>query len=208
MSQAGVFVIVGGGPAGVAAARIVADARWLVRPAATVWHGQDRTLWVETDAGIESLIFARLLLCANEPLLLAALGCAFSAGVPVVNGQGETSVAGIFAAGRILCASTPESAAEQGRIAARAMMGLKRDGEAIVARQDEPISREPRRDPVAMAELLEQPPGHARNRAALAQMAWIGPPLPARPVSFARLAAFGGAIAEPRPVQQDSKSLA
>ena len=50
----------------------------------------------------EAVPFTHLLLTEDAPLLLMALGCVFAGGRPQVSGQGETSVAGVFAAGPAL----------------------------------------------------------------------------------------------------------
>jgi hypothetical protein len=104
------LVIIGGGAAAREAAAILPQAQVLASPAETVWHAQDRTLWIETAEGIGTLTFSRLLLCTNEPLLLLSLGCRFDAGRPVVDQHGETSQAGVFAAGEVLGATDGQSA--------------------------------------------------------------------------------------------------
>ncbi len=200
-------VIIGAGPAGRAAAGVLPGARVIARPAATVWHAQDRMLWIETAAGVARVAFGRLLLCADEPLLLAALGCAFQGMRAVVDAHGRTSVAGVFAAGRVLGAATAEAAAAQGGIAARALAGLAPGGEIAVAGMED-VPAAARRDPVAMAELLAMPAGPARDRAVLAQLALLGAVTPARPVGFAALAEFDGAVGAARPPQTDAGILA
>lgn len=69
-----------------------------------------------------------------------------------------------------------------------------------------------RLDPLDIAILLEQPPGLARNQAALAQAQARGGQLtglvaPARPVGFAALAGIAPAKLDPGEPQQDVASL-
>ncbi len=199
------IVIVGGGPAGRAAARLLPEARVIARPDATVWHAEPGLLWVETARGVEPLAFDHLLLCADEPLLLAALGCAFRDGRPVADASGATTAPGVFAAGRVLGARTAEEAAAQARIAASALLG--QPGGGAIAARPRAIPEAERLDPVGIAALLEEPPGEARNGAALAQCALLGPVLPARPVGLAALAALATDPPAPRPVQTDAGLL-
>lgn len=201
------LVVVGGGPAGRAALALLPGATLLARPEVTIWHAEPGLLWAETSAGVRAVPFTRLLLCADEPLLLLALGCAFATGRPVVDATGATSLPGIYAAGAILGATTPEAAAAQGRIAARALAGLP--GEAAIPPPPPRLLPDaPRRDPVAMAALLALPPGAERNQAALAEALRQSPPAPARPVGFAALAALAGPRPDPLPVQTDTERLA
>jgi hypothetical protein len=201
------LVIIGGGVAGRAAAAILPQARLIARPDATVWNVQAQTLWIETADGLSALTFARLLLCADEPLLLLSLGCAFRAGWPVVDARGETSRPGVFAAGRVLGATTCEAASEQARIVARVLADLPPGGRIAAGPPTSDPPPPERLDPVGIAALVEQPPGPGRNRAALAQAALLGAVLPARPVGFAALAAAAGPVAD-RPTQQDAGRLA
>jgi len=201
------LVIIGAGPAGRAAAELVPDARVIARPASTVWHAEPGMLWIEAGGRVQSVTFSRLLLCADEKLLLVSLGCAFRDGAPIVDAQGQTTQPGIFAAGRILGAATPEAAATQARIAARALAGLPAEGSIAPSAPSSPLPQAPRRDPLAMAALLDAPPGLERDRELLAQVALIGPVRPARPVSFAALAAAAQSMPE-RPAQQDAGVLA
>ncbi len=205
-------VIIGAGPAGRSAMAILPDARRIARPEATAWHAEPGRIWIETASGVSAIAFVRLLLCADEPLLLMALGCAFADGHPVVDATGATSVAGIFAAGRILGAATPEAAAEQARIAASAIAGSPAPGR-IVPRFPAAARTPARRlDPLDIACLLETPPGPDRNRAALAQAGARGGRVadlitPARPVGFAALAAIAPATLDPREAQPDGGAL-
>jgi len=201
------IIIIGAGPAGRAAAGLLPDARVIARPAATVWHAEPGMLWIEAAGRVQSAAFSRLLLCADEKLLLVSLGCAFRDGLPVIDAQGQTSQPGIFAAGRILGAASPQAAAEQARIAARALAGLAAKGSIEPPPPALPLPSVPRRDPVAIAALLDAPRGLERDRELLAQVAMIGPVRPARPVSFAALAAAAQPVAE-RPAQQDTGVLA
>ena len=148
---------------------------------------------------------------------MAAAGARAKAGLirellPVVDNHGETRVPGVFVAGRVLGASTAEEAARQGRIAGAAASGAPVEGVIEPPRAEDPVMPE-RLDPLSLAELLEQPPGPERNRAALAQALARGPLLsatiaPARPVGFAALAALAPAAMPDRDLQQDSGRLA
>ncbi len=196
------LLIIGGGAAARAAAAILPQARLLAGPDETVWHAQDHRLWIETAGGLGTVSFSRLLLCADEPLLLLALGCAFRAGRPVVDERGETSRPGMFAAGPVLGTTGRESEAAQARIAARALAGLPPEGRITVALPAAAADSGARLDPAGIAALLEQEPGPERNRAALAQAVLLGAVLPARPVGFAALADAAGPVS-PLPAQQD-----
>ena len=205
------IVVIGAGQAGLAAAAILPAARVIARPEATAWHAETGRIWIEAASGIASIPFTHLLLCADEPLLLHALGCTFLGDRPVVGGCGATSVDGVFAAGRILGATTPGQAAWQARIAASTLAGLPADGRIEVEPGVERASVE-RLDPLDIAILLERPPGSQRNRAALAQARargghLIGLVAPARPVGFMALAAAAPAKLDPRELQQDAASL-
>ncbi len=196
------FVVIGGGPAGRAAIARLPGATLLSRPDALVWHAAPGLLWSEGRGRVWATPFDGLLLCADEPLLLAALGCAFADGRPIVDGLGRTSKAGIFAAGRICGATTVEGAAAQARAAADALHAaeiLEPAAPDASLRGSGPV----RLDPAEMAALLETTPGAARNVAALAQGALLGPVLPARPVGLAALAALAGARPASLPPQRD-----
>lgn len=199
-------VVVGSGLAGRKAARRLPEARLIAHPEATAWHAEPGRIWVEDAAGVRAVPFTRLLLCDDEPLLLAALGCGFRDGVPAVDARGETSVPGVFAAGRVLGAATDDDVLAQVRVAARALAGRPPEGSIAAAPRSLPHAD--RLDPLGVAALLEEPPGEARNRAALAQCALLGPVLPARPVGLAALAALAGEMPQPGPVQADSETLA
>lgn len=211
MTESNAIVVIGAGPAGLAAAAILPAARVIARPEATAWHAEAGRIWIEDASGIASVPFTHLLLCADEPLLLHALGCTFVGHRPVVDAFGATSVDGVFAAGRILGATTPEQAARQARIAASTLAGLPADGRIETGPSVEHASVE-RLDPLDIAIMLEQPSGPERNRAALAQARARGGHLtglvaPARPVGFAALAAAAPAKLEPREPQHDAASL-
>lgn len=200
------LVIIGGGVAGRAAAEILPQARLITRPQETVWHAQDNRLWIETADALLALGFDRLLLCADELLLLRSLGCAFEGAQLVVDARGETSRPGIFAAGCVLGATTPQEATAQARIAARALAGMPIEGRIASAAPAAGAASPERLDPVGIADLLERPPGPERNRLVLAQAAFLGALAPARPVSFALLAAAAGPV-DARPAQQDAERL-
>jgi hypothetical protein len=205
-------VIIGAGPAGRAATAILPEARVIARPGMTAWHVEPGLVWVEGVAGVETVAFDRLLFCADEPLLLMALDCGFAGGRPVVDTAGRTTQPGIFAAGAILGAMTPEEAARQGGIAARTRAGLPPEGSLAAVPLPEPPPTE-RLDPLAITQLLEEPPGPGRNVQVLAQAALRGPRLssvvaPARPVGFAALAARAPVALAPREAQTDAGVLA
>jgi len=206
------IVIIGAGPAGRAAAAALPEARLVARPAETAWHAQPGTLWVEAAGGIEAVPFTRLLLCADEKLLLMALECRFAGGWPVVDERGETTCPGVFAAGRILGAATPEEAAAQAAIAAAALAGRALPGRIALPAARPATVQEARLDPTEMASLLEQPPGAERTRRVLAQAELRGPALasvilPSRPVGLAALAARASVRPPPRVPQQDRGTL-
>jgi hypothetical protein len=209
----GSIVIIGAGPAGQAAASLLPMARVIARPRTTAWHVEPGRVWVEDTSGVTAVEFWQLLLCADEPLLLMALGCAFDHGQPVVDDAGATSVTGVYAAGRILGAATPVEAARQGRIAAQAATGQPTEGR-IVPRVSlsAPSADAARLDPLDIARLLEMPASPRRNRAALAQAGVRGGRLadliaPARPVGFAALAALAPSLLGPREPQSDAVTL-
>ncbi len=204
-------VIVGGGPSGRAAAALLPEARLIARPNATAWHADPGRLWIENASGVATLDFDRLLLCADEPMLLLALGCAFAEGRPAIDPYGATSATGIYAAGAILGAETPDEAARQGRIAAQALLGVATEG-CITITPRRVAAAASRLDPDAMATLLESPPGPARTEAILAQRGLRGTHLPdtflpTRPVGLAALAALAPTPPMPRPTQQDESPL-
>jgi hypothetical protein len=205
-------IVIGAGPAGLAAAQILPAARVIARPKATAWHAETGRIWIEDASGIASVPFTHLLLCADEPLLLHALGCAFLGDRPVVDAHGATSVDGVFAAGRILGATTPEQAARQARIAASRLAGLPLDGRIEVEPCVVEHASAERLDPLDIAIMLEWPTGRERNRAALAQTRARGGHLtglvaPASPVGFMALAAAAPAKLDPREPQPDTASL-
>ena len=206
------LVILGAGPAGSAAAAILPEARVIARPAATAWHAEPGRLWIETAAGVEAVGFDRLLLCADEPLLLLALGCAFADGRPQVDPTGQTSRPGIFAAGGVLGATRPRRPPARAASPPRPWPACRRKAAGRHA-AGRARSRRGRLDPLAIAQLLETPPGPARSAAVLAQAALRGPRLssiaaPARNVGFAALAAMAPATLTPRETQADKGTLA
>jgi hypothetical protein len=211
MTESNSIVVIGAGPAGLAAAAMLPAARVVARPEATAWHAEPGRIWIEAASGIASVPFTHLLLCAEEPLLLHALGCVFLADRPVVDAHGATSVDGVFAAGRILGAATPEEAARQARVAAATIAGLPAEGRIEVEPGAGHASVE-RLDPLDIAIMLERSSGPERNRAALAQARARGGHLtrlvaPARPVGFVALAAAAPARLDPREPQQDADPL-
>lgn len=214
------IVIVGGGRAGRAAAALLPDARLVARPAETAWHAEPGRLWIADAITIDALAFDLLLIAAPAPQLLLALGCAMTGWQPVVDASGRTSVSGVWAAGGILGASTPETAAAQGWIAAQAMLAEPTEGTIAVA----PPTHAPRADGVicdclgvSAAEIaasgLSDPEAIADLfglRAGACRMARCGPALgaavrlaPAAPVSLHALAARASERPTARPLQFD-----
>ena len=198
-------VVIGAGPAGTAMMRRLPGATLVARPRATAWHAEPGRLWVEGDGRVWAEPFDSLLVCAAEPLLLAALGCAVSHGRIVVDEAGRTNVPGIFAIGRVAGAATAAEAEAQAERAATALAAGWRPGPG--PREAEP-RHATRLDPLEIAALLEQPASPARDAAALAQGPLLGPVVPARPVSLAALAALVEAAPEALPPQRDGGRLA
>ena len=176
-------------------------------PRATAWHAEPGRLWVEGDGRVWAEPFDALLLCAGEPMLLVALGCVVGPSLPVLDARGATTVAGVYAAGRVAGATSVEEAIRQARVAADALLAGHvaephlADAHLAAPRVTVPLAR---LDPVEMATLLERPPGPTRDAALLAQCA-LGPMLPARPVSLAALAAFAEARPASLPPQRDDE---
>jgi hypothetical protein len=195
-------LLLGSGPAALEAARLLPDAPVVPR----AWHAEPGRLWIEDEAGVRALAFTRLLVLDDVPLILAALGCGFQGGRPVVDERGGTSRPGVFAAGPALGVSGAEGLAQL-RVAALALAG-RAGGEGGVEAVPRPLPAVGRLDPLGMAGLLEEPPGPERDGAVLAQAALIGPVAFALPVGFAALAAMAGEMPEPRPVQADAGGLA
>jgi len=216
------IVIVGGGPAGRAALAALPGAVRIARPEATAWHAEPGRLWVEGDGRVWAEPFDALLVCADEPLLLAALGCTVRDGRVVADPAGRTDVPGVSVAGRVAGAADPQDAERQAIVAARALAAGPADTDAPMIQPAGPPSAETsagetwaaetwaalRLDPVALAALLEQPAGPERDRSALAQRAILGAVVPARPVSLAALAGLVAAMPEAVPPQADTGALA
>lgn|GEM_PF-5719643 len=201
--MASAIVIIGGGPAGRAAAEILPGATLIARPALTAWHAEPGLVWTEGTHGVEPVPFERLLLCADEPLLLAALGAAFEGQRPRVDTTGATSLPGIYAAGVILGAATREEAAAQGRIAARALAGQPPGGRI----QIRPLPPAPalRPGPAALLAASGTPAASEAERRRLALPVGL---CPARSVSLAALAELAGDMPAPAPLQEDVERLA
>ena len=195
-----ITVILGTGPAAREATRHLPDA--IAVPQA--WHAEAGRLWIEDGAGVRAVAFDRLLLVDAAPLLLVALGCAYRDGAPVVDGRGETTCPGVFAAGPALGMAGAAGVA-QVRLAAVALAGRPAGGRIEAAVR--PLPAVERLDPVAVAGLLEQEPGPARDAALLAQCSLVGPVALALPVGLAALAAMAGEMPEPRPVQSAAGEL-
>lgn len=215
------IAIVGGGPAGRAAHALLPGAQLVAAPEARAWHAEPGLLWILRGGRVESLAFDLLLVAAPALQLLLALGCGTRGWAPVVDEAGRCTRPGIFAAGAILGAATAEEAAAQGRIAARALLGLPAEG-AITPR---PPAAEPLPPGLACAclgleeaALSEEGVRSAAEAADLfglhrgaCRMARCGPRLgggavpiaPALPVPLAALAALAGEKPPPRPLQQD-----
>lgn len=201
------IVIVGGGPAGRAALAALPGAVLIARPDATAWHAEPGRLWVEGDGRVWAEPFEALLVCADEPLLLAALGCPVRDGRVMADAAGRTGVPGVSVAGRAAGAATPADAERQAIAAARALAAGSTAPEPPPIPPTE-IPATPRLDPVALAAVLEQPACPERDRTALAQHAILGTVMPARPVGLAALAGLVDTMPEAVPPQRDSGALA
>lgn len=220
-------LIVGAGPAGHVAHMELPDAGLVARPGATAWHAEAGLLWTLADGAIRREPWDALLVCADEPLLLTALGCEFAGLRPVVDRNGRTTVPGVFAAGRVLGARTAEEAASQGRTAARACMDLPVEGPSVEVHPASPSPVLP--DGKLLCPCMDVTVGEVRAHAHLGaegvvqmlslhagacRMARCRPLLgavvhdsPARPVPLAALAALAGPPPETRPLQQDTEGL-
>lgn len=201
------IVIVGGGPAGRAALAALPGAVLIARPDATAWHAEPGRLWVEGDGRVWAEPFDALLVCADAPLLLAALGCAIRDGRVVADAEGRTGVPGISVAGRAAGATHSEAAERQAITAARALAA----GATALELPAIPPPETPdvlRLDPVDLAALLERAAGPERDRTALAQHAILGAVVPARPVGLAALAGLVATMPEAVPPQADAGALA
>lgn len=205
-SEALRICVIGGGPAGKAALTRLPEAVVIARPQMTAWHAETGILWIESEGRVGAVPFDRLLVCANEPLLLASLGCAFKDGRPVVDGAGRTTVPGVSAAGRVAGANSAEAAAYQGMAAAAALMA-EPAAAPVPATHPKAIGM-PWLDPFDLAALLELPADPARDVRLRAQGLLAGPVRPARPVSLAALASLVAEAPEPRPPQPDAGELA
>lgn len=201
------IVIVGGGPAGRAALAALPGAILITRPDATAWHAEPGRLWVEGDGRVWAEPFDALLVCADEPLLLAALGCAIRDGRVVADAEGRTSVPAVSVAGRVAGAADPQDAERQAIAAAHALAAGSMGTDAPMIPPAE-VPAVLRLDPVALAALLEQPASPERDRDALAQHALLGAVVPARPVGLAALAGLVATMPEAVPPQADAGALA
>lgn len=198
--------VLGGGPAGRAALARLPGAVLITRPQATGWHAEPGILWIESAGRIRPEPFDRLLVCADEPLLLASLGCAFTEGHLVVDGAGRTTVPGISAAGRVTGADSADAAARQGAAAAEALMAGSAAAPFPASLPES--SGTAWLDPFDLAALLERPADPARDARLRAHGILAGPVRPARPVSLAALASFVAEAPEPHPPQLDGGELA
>jgi hypothetical protein len=198
--------VLGGGPAGRAALARLPGAVLIARPEVTAWHAEPGILWIESAGRIRAEPFDRLLVCADEPLLLASLGCAFANGRLVADRDGRTTVPGVWAAGRVTGAASSDGAARQGAASAEALMAGPAAA-SVPATQPAATGRA-WLDPFDLATLLERPADPARDDRLRAQCLLAGPVRPARPVSLAALADFVTEAPEPRPPQPDAGELA
>ncbi|XYD11466.1 hypothetical protein R1A27_14290 [Methylobacterium sp. NMS12] len=200
------IVIVGGGPAGRAARAALPGAVLIARPDTTAWHVEPGRLWVEGHGRVWAEPFDALLVCADEPLLLAALGCTVRGRRVVADAAGRTCVPGISVAGRAAGATSSETAERQAITAARALAA----GATAAELPAIPLLETPdvlRLDPVDLAALLEQAAGSERDRTALAQHTLLGAVVPARPVGLAALAGLVATMPEAVPPQADAGAL-
>jgi hypothetical protein len=212
-------VIIGGGPAGCAAATLLPSATLVAKPEATAWHVEPGTLWTWHGDAVTPVAFDVLVLAAPVPQLALALGCRMRGWQPAVDAAGRTSTADVFAIGALIGAVTAEEAGRQGRIAAQCIRGEEPDGHVVAtdppaAGHDEvlcpclgvtrsAVAASCLTDPAAIADLFGL-------RAGACRMARCGPTLgeavtlfPAAPVPLAALAARAGAPPLPRARQFD-----
>lgn len=196
------IIVIGGGEAVRAAAACLPDATVLTAPEVTPWHAEPGLIWCEGGGRIWATCFDALLVCADEPLLLASLGCAFADGRPVIDEHGATSVPGVFAVGSVRGVTTTDEEVARARAAARSL--LAGHGPVRMSAASE-VAGALRLDPFDLAALLEQPSGAARDAAVLQQVAVLGPVLPARPVGLAALAAFSETRPAAAPPQWDEE---
>jgi pyruvate/2-oxoglutarate dehydrogenase complex dihydrolipoamide dehydrogenase (E3) component len=136
------IVIVGAGPAGRAAAELLPQARIIARPDATTWHAEPGRLWVLEHGQIDAVPFDVLVVAAPVLHLLLALGCRTQGWRPVVDAGGRTDVPGVYAAGAVLGATTPEDAARHGRAVAQAILGRTPESPVTIGPPPERVSED------------------------------------------------------------------
>jgi len=218
---AGRIVIIGGGPAGRAAAAQLPSAVHVARPEATAWHLEPGTVWTWHGDAVTPIGFDTLVLAAPVPQLALALGCAMRGWQPLVDVVGRTSVAGVYAIGALIGVATAEDAQRQGRIVAQFLRDEEVEAEIVAAAPPavehvevlcpctgvtrSAIAASGLTDPAAIADLFGL-------RAGAYRMARCGPLLgeavvlfPAAPVPLAALAARAGPAPPPRERQFDPR---
>lgn len=136
------IVIVGAGHTGRAAADLLPQARVIARPDATAWHAEPGRLWILERGQIDAVPFDILVVAAPVLHLLLALGCGTQGWRPVVDAGGRTDVRGVYAAGAVLGAATPEDAARHGRSVAQAILGLTPESPVTVGPPPERIGED------------------------------------------------------------------
>ncbi len=217
----GRIVIIGGGPAGRSVEALLPSAVLVARPEATAWHVEPGTVWTWHGDVVTPIGFDTLVLAAPAPQLALALGCRMRGWQPLVDATGRTSVAGVFAIGALIGATTAEEAQRQGRIVAQSILGEAVEGEVTATAppasgQDEllcpcigvthaAVAASGLTDPAAIADLFGL-------RAGTCRMARCGPSLgeavtlfPAAPVPLTALAARAGEAPPPRERQFDPR---
>jgi hypothetical protein len=130
-------LIIGGGPAGRAAAALLPQATVVTRPQATVFDAEPAPAgwrpWIIENGEIRAIEAAHIVLAAPDLQLALAFGCAVDGWRPRVDGRGRTGVPGLWACGALLGATSAETAAQQGRIVAADIRGLPAEGEIAVS---------------------------------------------------------------------------
>lgn len=217
-------IIIGGGPAGRAAAALLPGAAVLSRPEVTVFHAEPAAagwrLWLLQAEEIHSVEAERVVLAAPDLPLAMAFGAAVADGRPVVDRIGRTGAAGVWACGALLGAPDAETAGRQGRIVVADIRGAASEGsiEPIAAAapavlcEDEIVcpclgltrgelrTAGPLTAP-ELANLFHIRAGECRMRRCGRHLGAPFRVVPARPVPIAALARLAKESPAPRPLQ-------